>query len=289
MQKPRSSIRKIDLATPLFGLFILTMLAFLCVVLDALLRAMPQTEATTLRAYVAVVDDWQTLLGALFTPLVAVLSVWVVLRQIQEASVQEDMRLARRRRAQRSLMPIVMSRVCAYAQRCGAATREALALAGAEGVVVGARVKALTEVDDLSLDRISAMIEAAGDDAEAEAYAELLTQVQVQAARWRAFVGVEGAPERRFPGGLEDDLVDAAEIYARASNLLVQARPKGRVPGPPMSRQSALFSIGDRDFESASARLAAERDTAFPLTYADAPAPERRPLFRAWRAAAGGG
>ena len=75
---------------------------------------------------------------------------------------------------------------------------------------------------------------------------------------------------------LEEDLVDAAEIYAMASNLLTMARPARYAPGSPMSRQSGLLSVGVRDFDAPSVAIAARRDEIFPLAYPAPPVPKRR-------------
>lgn len=262
----------------MYGIGGLTLLALGFVLADALLTVAPSTaNAADIKIGVAIVNKWQSLLGALFTPLVAALSAWMVLRQIQENAIQEDAKLQRLWRAQRSLTPIVMSRVCAYAERSAAKTKEALNIAQAETVVVGSRLKPPTEIDELSVDRMVAMIEVARSHEEAEAFAELLTRIQVQAARWRGFCGVEGVtPERRLPEMLDEDLVDAAEIYAMASNLLTMARPARYAPGSPMTRQSGLLSIGVRDFDAPSVAIAAQRDEIFPLAYPAPPVPKRR-------------
>jgi hypothetical protein len=267
-----SSPNKINLRGPLYGIGGLTLLALGFILADALLAIAPSTaNAADIKIGVAIVNKWQSLLGALFTPLVAALSVWMVLRQIQENAIQEDAKLQRLWRAQRSLMPIVMSCVCAYAERSAVKTKEAFKIALAETVVVGSRLEPPTEIDELSVDRMVAMIEVARSHEEVEAFAELLTRIQVRAARWRGFCGVDGVtPERRFPEMLDEDLVDAAEIYAMASNLLTMARPERYAPGPPMSRQSGLLSVGVRDFDAPSVAIAAQRDEAFPLAY---PAP----------------
>lgn len=278
-----ASPRKIDLIGPVVGLGVLTGLAIAVVFIDAAIRLRGTPADLPLATMIAVADDWQTLLGAVFTPLVAVVSVWIVLRQIQENAALETERLERRRRAQRSVMPIVMSRVCGYATTSGVRLREALVIAQREGVVVGSRVEPPAELDEASFDRITTMIEAARTDAEAAAYGDLLTELQVHAARWRGFSGRDGQQaERRFPNDVEDELVEAAELYARASNLLVHARPEGRAPGPPMTRRSGLVLIGMRDDEGRMAETASLRDTHWPLIYPGEPAPPLKGLSKLW-------
>lgn len=272
------SVRKIDLKGPLFGIGGLTLLALGFVLADALIKGVPgaasSSNAAHVRFAVAIVDNWQSLLGALFTPLVAALSVWMVLRQIQAADGQEDARVSRRWKAQRALMPVVMSRVCSYAERSGAATRDALVIANLESSAPGSSGTPPVEVDELTIDRIVTMIEVARFDDEAEAYAELLTSLQVLAARWSGFCGADGGqPERRAAPLLHDDLVDAAELYAMASNLLAVTRPARQVPGSPMSRQAALTNIGVRDFNAPSVKLAMARDEDAPLTWPATMAP----------------
>ena len=80
---------KINIHGPLFGICGLSLLAISFVFADALVAIAPATaDAADIKIGVAIVNKWQSLLGALFTPLapsqflssVAGQHVWLVLR-----------------------------------------------------------------------------------------------------------------------------------------------------------------------------------------------------------------
>lgn len=284
MTDPHAAARKIDLTGPLAALAGVMGMALLFPALDAA-GAVVAYPGQPWFAATVVVRDWQTLLGSIFTPLAAIVGAWAVLRQIQENTAQENARLRRRWRAQRAAMPSMMSRICDYAERSGALLREALALAGSDGVVVGARyIETYPQVDEVTFDRIVAMVEAARTEEEADAYHQLLHELQVHAARWRGFTGASGSgAERYFAHQIHEELVDAAEIYARASNLLVHARPSSQVPGPPMTRQSGVVHLGIRDDRHSVYELASMYDANNPLRYAEALSAEPMRRERRWK------
>jgi hypothetical protein len=262
----------ISLKGPMAGLAGLLVLALFMPAYDlglAILAASKDDAGATLPAVISpVVREWQSLLGALFTPLAAVLGAWAVLRQIQENNAHEAARLRRVWRARRAAMPMVMSRVCDYAERSAALLREARATADSEHVVVGSRFAGKApQLEEVTLNHILAMVEAAQTDREANAYQQLLHELQVHASRWRGFTGASGQqPERYFPHDVDAEIVDAAEIYARASNLLVMARPEGHAPGVPMSRYNGLFALGFRDDTAPPFKLAIAFDQSSPLS-----------------------
>lgn len=268
---PRTAFpdRKVDLRGPLAGLASLIFLALIFPAFDfaSAVKAAPPDQHWA--AGTAVVHEWQTLLGSIFTPLAAVFGGWVVLRQIQDAKAQETARLRRRRRAQRAAMPSMMSRICDYAESSAACLREALAVAESEGVIVGTRfATSYPQVDEATFDRIVGMVEAAATESEAAAYQELLQELQIHSSRWRGFTGASGiAPERYSPKQIFEEIVEAAELYARASNLLIQARSPDRSPGQPMTRYNGVHHLGMRDEGNPALQLAAAYDERSPLSY----------------------
>ncbi|WP_024352786.1 hypothetical protein [Brevundimonas naejangsanensis] len=215
--------------------------------------------------------SWQSLVGAIFTLLAAVYGAWFVLRQIQQNDRQEQDRKARRLRAQRAAMPLVMSEVCEFAEQSVERLKRALAVAKQHGSVTGTRMTPRApKLAPGAVKEITAMVEAA-DGAEADAYIDLLAELQVHLARWRSFeADLRARRNGRVPRDIEIEIVDAAEIYARASNLLAVARPGRRPDEGPMSRRSALTVLGLHDIMFDDAKGYAERtDARAPLSLAD--------------------
>lgn len=268
--------RRIDLNGPLLGLAIFIGLALAAPTVDCFIQIRGRDD-DFLPVALAVANKWQSLLGSVFTPLAAVFTGWIVLSQMQDTRGHERDRIRRRWRAQRSAMPMVMSRVCDYAEQSAARLRTVLADATKEEVVTGDRyANAVPVLDESSFGHVVAMVEAADSDEEAAAYQALLHELQVHEARWRGFVGRSLQAEQRFPDQVLEEITDAAEIYARASNLLAQARPADHAPGAPMTRESALFLLGFTDPPERLSALARGYDKSSPLTFATSPSnPER--------------
>lgn len=111
------------------------------------------------------------------------------------------------------------------------------------------------------------MIEVA-HDLEADGYITLLSDIQVHRVRW-------GDRLERLENGhnliareLENEMVEAAELYGRAVNLLGVARPNpSAFDKTPSSRLSSLGVLSDQRQPIASvAELARSRDATDPLT-----------------------
>lgn len=251
----------------MLGLAIFMVLALGAPIIDYSIQTSGR-GGTALPAALAIASKWQGLLGSVFTPLAAVFTGWIVLRQMQDTRAHERERIQRRWRAQRAAMPMVMSRICNYAEQSAARLRIILADAQNEDGVKGDRyANGVPILDEASLGHVIAMIEAAESDAEAAAYQALLNELQVHEARWRGFVGKSLHAERRLPDQVIVEITDAAEIYARASNLLAQARSSGQVSDKPMTRASALFLLGYTDPPKPLSSLAAAFDQSSPLTF----------------------
>lgn len=72
--------------------------------------------------------------------------------------------------------------------------------------------------------------------------------------------------DRLLARSVEEELVDAAEIYARASNLLALARPARVADGAVTTRVGGIFLLGlhGQQFDGATA-LAVQYDENIPL------------------------
>lgn len=210
------------------------------------------------------IDRWQSLLGAVLALLAALSSAWLVLRQIRQSETHEAGRIARRRRSQRALMPMVMSQVCDFAEESCDGLRQALAIAARHeaGQPDPVNLCAPSLSDGVIKDIVN-MIEVS-QGAEADAYIELLSELQVHAARWR---GLASGKDRVVRMSIEEEFVDAAEIYARASNIIAADRPAVAILGKPTSRVGGVRLLGlhGPEFDGVE-ELAAGYDSSRPLT-----------------------
>lgn len=259
----------IDLRGPLIGVVGLAVGTLILIATDqGCAIAKTQVCAVALAPVTDAAFRWQSLLGAVFALLAAMYSAWFVLRQIQQSDQHEAARLARRRRSQRALMPLVMSQICDFAEVSADRLTQALSVALRHEQGHADRIDLEAPRLDAGVFKdITAMIEAAHDD-EADPYIELLSELQVHLARWRGIANDQGRRrDKLLVRSIEEELVDAAEIYARASNLLASARPAHVAEGAATTRVGGIFLLGlhGLQFDGAAA-LAAQYDENAPLT-----------------------
>lgn len=194
---------------------------------------------------------WQGLMGGAFTLLAAGFAANYVVAQIRHAQEIEEGRLARSRRAWLAMMPEAMSEICEYAEKSYRALLDLHAIAMQPTALTVATNTVLTapEFDRRVFPDIRAMIEVASPS-ETDAYVELLSQIQVHRARWRGRLQRLSSPHGNvLSANLEVEMVYAAELYARASNLLGAARPNATPEDlKPLSRSRALYLLGNHYF-----------------------------------------
>lgn len=218
--------------------------------------------------------EWQDLLSGAMTLLAAGFAANYVVAQMRHTQELEDERLARSRRAWLAMMPEAMSAVCDYAETSYRALIEQHAVAKAAGGLTSVTnpVATAPELDEKIFPEIRAMIEAA-NPSEADGYVELLSNIQVHRVRWRGRLQQLTLPhENVISATLENEMVDAAELYARASNLLGAARPNAAPEDlQPLSRTRALCLMGCHRAPIPAVNTMAERsDQARPLTVPEA-------------------
>ncbi|HBY44111.1 MAG TPA: hypothetical protein DEH03_10550 [Brevundimonas sp.] len=214
--------------------------------------------------------EWGDILGGVLTIMAAGIAANYVVAQMRHAQSIEDDRLARARRAWLAMMPEAMSTVCDYAERSYRALLEqhAVAIRSTGLTSYNNPIEGPPTLDERIFPEIRAMIENAGDSAEADGYVELLSQIQVHRVRWRSRQHQLSTPDNNvLSATLETEMVYAAELYARASNLLGAARPR-RTPEDlkPLSRARALYLLGSYRFPIEAVGTLAERwDKSRPL------------------------
>lgn len=271
----RSPKSDVNMFWPLVGVGLVTGMSLLTIGLDGKCKLDPNEACKVIVPVTTIAWSWQSLLGATFTLLAAVYGAWFVLRQIRQVDHQERDRKDRRRRSQRATMPLVMSETCEFAEQSMERLTKALPIAQRYGRITADRLMLRApKLSPAVVKEITAMIEAA-DGSEGDAYIELLGELQVHLARWRSFeADLKARRNPRIPRDIEVEIVDAGEIYARASNLLAVSRPVQRREETAMSRRGALLLLGlHDDLYAAAVTYAENMDARAPLNLPDRGAP----------------
>ncbi len=212
------------------------------------------------------VDDREALLAGVLAVTAAAAGVIYVQKQIKQAEAHERRRLRRRYRAQKAAMPLTLSSLCDYAKESAWKLSQCRDLLRRQQ---HPSLEALGEFEPpkLSVEVVTAlqrMVEASSKS-RAKPFIALLSDLQVHTARWRGLMEslVGDRPGVGYAVGYFDsEIVEAAELYARASDLFAVTRPD---PEPdiaaPTTLSSALRLMGFRGTGYASINeLAAQRD-----------------------------
>ena len=213
---------------------------------------------------------WQGLVGSLLGLIAAGVAAAYVVMQIRHAQDLENGRVVRSRRAWRATMPQAMSILIGYATDSYHALIQQQAIATTPAGLVDHNnpVSEVPALDAQVLSDIRAMVEVA-EDSEAEQYVVLLNDLQVHRARWAGRLCQLARGDNLTAAELETEMVEASELYARASNLLGVVR----LGGPPReltTRMAALRQMTPRMDPIPSVAAAAERqDVSHPLIVLD--------------------
>lgn len=227
--------------------------------------------------------DWQGLVGSLLGLVAAGVAAAYVVMQIRHAQDLENRRVIRSRRAWRATMPEAMSALIGYATDSYDALVQQQAIATTPGGLVDDNnpVSEMPALDAEVLSDIRAMVEVA-EDFEGEQYVVLLNDLQVHRARWAGRLRQLARGDNLAAVELEDEMVEASELYARASNLLGVVRP-GEPRRELTTRMAALRQMTPAMDPIPSVAAAAQRqDASHPLIFLDlapqTPAPSWRHL-----------
>lgn len=202
------------------------------------------------------VKDPETIISALIAVAAAAATVIYLKRQIDQADRHERKRWARRFRAARAVFPLNLSAVCDYASSLGAEWRRlrnevTLAENSAEGLNPHAfpRNANFPVLAPELVQQLALLVETT-NKSNGKPIIELLGRIQVAMSRSRDFAAKLSGPDAigNQVGYANGQIVEAVEIYARASMLFDFARGEGPAPSagdPPRSEMStALLSMG---------------------------------------------
>lgn len=174
--------------------------------------------------------DYQSLVAALIALAGAWWGVSAIHRQIRQAEQTEQARLESKRAAARAVLPIALSATCDYAEDCVRMLQMLLEKCENQALHEGVHIDRLPNIPSDAFGTMKEMIEYARSH-ERDVLSALLETIQVQRSRISSV-----SNERRQAGqtvlaiNLETFIVDAAEVYARASALFLFSRRLAEIP-----------------------------------------------------------
>ena len=193
-------------------------------------------------------EDWQTLVTGTMAVGAAVMTVLVIRKQIVQVYETADEERSRELLAARSMLPVTLSRICWYSEACASVLRPKYIADPDEVVEPVAFVAPSLPDDDLA--NLSRCIRY-GDETLQRAVSKLLAQLQIQSSRLRSFAADMRPGGTAHQGGaVHEFLVDAIELYARASGLFDFARQE---------TNSASESVTLEEMQSAANNLNVRR------------------------------
>lgn len=186
-------------------------------------------------------NRYQTLLAGIAALVAASASVFYLRRQIAQADQHRQDQILRDRAAARTVLPIALSSICTYAARSieSLKARQAGHLSEMPNIPIEALEQLVATVRTLKVEHVIP-------------FAKIAQQMQIHNSRVSKLKGGEPMAETNF----HEYLLDAVEIYARASSLFDFARIEAE------DLQSGLFAD---EMRSALRITEAEMDLEGPL------------------------
>lgn len=167
--------------------------------------------------------NWQPLIIGIVAVAAAITGHLIALRAIRVNREHERERLRRRFNAARATLTHTLSDICEYARNAADALKSVHEAAGQHGFGASTLTLAVPSVPDNLQPALEQVIEAANDDSLADVVAELLADIQVLNARMRD-LSRRGTHQIGLQENVEDYIIQAARIYAKASSLFGFAR-----------------------------------------------------------------
>jgi hypothetical protein len=189
--------------------------------------------------------EWQTLVAGTLAVLAAVVTAWLIKRQITQAHQQEQARLSRQANAARVALPLTLSGISHYAEEAAGAlaqlTLQARAFAEGDPPLKFESPRPPSELAP-SLERMAG----ATDDREVvTAIARLLGEIQVLSTRMVFTHEQLSDPSGAVARESEQYLLQAGAVYALAESLFDFARFESETAPPELDwdRVFAAFKI----------------------------------------------
>jgi len=186
--------------------------------------------------------NWQTLIAGLLALIGAAWTVKQIRTQIEQANDLEENRRLREERAAKAVLPLALSEICQYARDClHLLARYVPATDAVPDVRADVNVPRIpTNV----IETLQACARFADEDI-VNQIAGLLSKLQVQYARLEGLIARSVGSIMHAREGI-DAMVDAADVYAKASTLFEYGRSieSLRRRAPAAELRTALFASG---------------------------------------------
>ena len=233
------------------------------------------------------VRDRETLVAALLALVAASVSVVLISRQIQSNEKVEQDRIDRRYRAARATTPLILTKICDFAEqhaKCWSSLSDyligenwldqVLPEAPGEPLPPGIDDLEFDEIDMGIVNGLATMVESLNAE-EAAPYAALMGKLQVEIARARSMSEILlNRADHRISyvsqGYCSGQVVECGEIHARASNLfepnrdevaekateptVTNVRSSLNLMGYRAAKYNVLRTMADQRYKKASAR-----------------------------------
>ncbi|WP_174087214.1 hypothetical protein [Brevundimonas vesicularis] len=195
------------------------------------------------------VSDWPAWVQAIGSIAAIAAAIWIAQWQASRERTKEDELRLRRERAARAVTPLALTQICAWAEETMTSWREAARRLqaspfdqmfgermGEPGVPDAADV-VFSKVPESAVRDIQSMIEACSEE-QAKPYVALLQVLQVQQTRAAGYVADINSPRSTMAAEYcFGQVVETAEVYARASELFNHARDENAEEATPVSRR----------------------------------------------------
>ena len=196
--------------------------------------------------------EWQSLIAGLIAIGAALIGGAYVQAQTRLTDQHEQDRIRRQFDSSRALLPLTLSKMSAYARESVTALKAIYPGGEAVNVNANADLPDFPDPPEAVVQQLVALIGTSRDAGIRNHVAELLSRLQVQSARMLDLRHIrEWGDTRIFTRSeLDEYILNAADIYARCSNLFDYARRESSVvpdePTPP-NLSSSLNQLGVRD------------------------------------------
>lgn len=188
--------------------------------------------------------EWQSLIGASFAIIAAAIGASVVVHQTRTTErLQRELRRGRFL-AERAQLPLALNEVAKYAKCAAKALDEIYGQRTGNTIPTAAVIPAFPMLPTTGIERFAKVIETADCDQVRTQLALLLQRLQVQSARMLGLIDQIPDPTHLVHIiNIESYIIDAAEVYARVSDLYDYAREENDLPKDTWGRRAASTAL----------------------------------------------
>lgn len=194
----------------------------------------------------ATLKDWQSLVGGVLAIVAAGVGGLFIVAQTKELRRQENDRRLRRHKAARAVMPLALSATCEYTKNCATVLRQILSSAGSGGIPTSPDYPSFPDLPRGVVKEFAEIIESSSNEG-ATALSDLLKDLQIFSSRLRSLsADLSSASSIITAHNIENNIADAAELYAKAETLFEYARGKTEsvpISGPDAGRVFTALAI----------------------------------------------